>query len=59
MTTSPPRDGEKERDPSNRVYAPDFLTELFRNPLDPGYGDAAARRAAGGMSRVRQVLAVR
>ncbi len=47
---------EKERDPSSRVYAPDFLTELFRNPLDPGYGDAAARRAAGGMSRVRQVL---
>ena len=31
-----------------RVYAPDFLTELFRNPLDPGYADAAARRAAGG-----------
>ena len=56
MTTSPPRDGEKERDPSNRVYAPDFLTELFRNPLDPGYGDAAARRATGSMSRVRQVL---
>ncbi|MCI4066574.1 DUF881 domain-containing protein [Micromonospora sp. R77] len=36
-----PRDG---RDPSARVYAPDFLTELFRNPLDPGYADAAARR---------------
>ena len=30
-----------------RTYAPDFLTELFRNPLDPGYADAAARRAAG------------
>ncbi|MFG3418091.1 DUF881 domain-containing protein [Micromonospora sp. NPDC049460] len=29
---------------SDRVYAPDFLTELFRNPLDPGYADAAARR---------------
>jgi uncharacterized protein YlxW (UPF0749 family) len=27
-----------------RVYAPDFLTELFRNPLDPGYADAAAAR---------------
>ncbi|NJP33993.1 DUF881 domain-containing protein [Micromonospora thermarum] len=27
-----------------RVYAPDFLTELFRNPLDPGYADAAERR---------------
>ncbi|MFI7433780.1 DUF881 domain-containing protein [Micromonospora haikouensis] len=30
--------------PASRVYAPDFLTELFRNPLDPGYADAAARR---------------
>jgi uncharacterized protein YlxW (UPF0749 family) len=27
-----------------RAYAPDFLTELFRNPLDPGYADAAAAR---------------
>lgn len=27
--------------------SPDFLTELFRDPLDPGYGDAAARREAG------------
>ncbi|MEU8313911.1 DUF881 domain-containing protein [Micromonospora sp. NPDC048887] len=56
MTAPPSRDGEKERDPSSRVYAPDFLTELFRNPLDPGYGDASARRATGSMSRVRQVL---
>ncbi|MGW0244023.1 DUF881 domain-containing protein [Micromonospora chalcea] len=56
MTGPASGDAEKERDPSSRVYAPDFLTELFRNPLDPGYGDAAARRAAGGMSRVRQVL---
>ena len=31
-----------------RQYAPDFLTELFRNPLDPGYADAAARRARDG-----------
>jgi uncharacterized protein YlxW (UPF0749 family) len=31
-----------------RVYAPDFLTELFRNPLDPGYADAAARKAREG-----------
>ncbi|GAA3782094.1 DUF881 domain-containing protein [Micromonospora maritima] len=54
MTATPPRDGE--RDPSARVYAPDFLTELFRNPLDPGYGDAAARRAVGPVSRVREVL---
>ncbi|MEU9514801.1 DUF881 domain-containing protein [Micromonospora sp. NPDC048169] len=56
MTAPPSRDGEKERDPSSRVYAPDFLTELFRNPLDPGYGDASERRATGSMSRVRQVL---
>ncbi|WP_173085151.1 DUF881 domain-containing protein [Phytohabitans rumicis] len=32
----------------NRVYAPDFLTELFRNPLDAGYADAARRRAITG-----------
>jgi len=28
--------------------SPDFLNELFRNPLDPGYADAAARRAREG-----------
>jgi uncharacterized protein YlxW (UPF0749 family) len=27
-----------------REFSPDFLTELFHNPLDPGYADAAARR---------------
>ena len=36
-----PPDAER---PPNRVYAPDFLTELFRNPLDAGYADAAARK---------------
>lgn len=30
-----------------RTFTPDFLTELFRNPLDPGYADAAARKANG------------
>jgi uncharacterized protein YlxW (UPF0749 family) len=30
------------------AFAPDFVTELFRNPLDPGYAEAAARRAARG-----------
>ncbi|GAA0807544.1 DUF881 domain-containing protein [Spirilliplanes yamanashiensis] len=35
-----------EQGPGRR-FAPDFLTELFRNPLDPGYADAAARRAEG------------
>ncbi|MEU9508797.1 DUF881 domain-containing protein [Micromonospora sp. NPDC048170] len=39
--TGPAGDGRGRGD---RVYAPDFLTELFRNPLDPGYADAAARR---------------
>ncbi|MFI7024773.1 DUF881 domain-containing protein [Micromonospora sp. NPDC049900] len=29
-------------------FSPDFLTELFQNPLDPGYADAAARRAKTG-----------
>ena len=37
MTTAP-----------KRVFAPDFLTELFQNPLDPGYADAAARKAREG-----------
>jgi len=38
-----------------RVYAPDFLTELFRNPLDAGYTDAAEQRAAtGGAGRYRR-----
>ncbi len=51
--------GDGSRDPSSRVYAPDFLTELFRNPLDPGYVDAAARRKEASPSRWRwrQVLA--
>jgi uncharacterized protein YlxW (UPF0749 family) len=28
-----------------RGYTPDLLTELFQNPLEPGYADAARRRA--------------
>lgn len=35
-------------DAERRLSAPDFLTELFRNPLDPGYADAARRRARDG-----------
>jgi uncharacterized protein YlxW (UPF0749 family) len=27
-----------------RIYSADFLTELFRDPLDPGYADAARKR---------------
>ncbi|MEU5723416.1 DUF881 domain-containing protein [Micromonospora sp. NPDC047738] len=48
---------ERAGDPSARSYAPDFLTELFRNPLDPGYADAAARRREGPTSRLRRLLA--
>ncbi|WP_430790858.1 DUF881 domain-containing protein [Actinoplanes sp. G11-F43] len=41
-----------------RTYGPDFLTALFQNPLDPGYADAAARRAAEGpRTGGRRVLA--
>lgn len=40
-------DAVTEREPE-RTYAPDFLTQLFRNPLDPGYADAAKRRAQVG-----------
>jgi uncharacterized protein YlxW (UPF0749 family) len=38
---------EPEAGAERRTYTPDFLTELFRNPLDPGYADAAARKARG------------
>lgn len=34
--------------PGKRTFTPDFLTELFRNPLEPGYADAAARKAREG-----------
>ncbi|WP_320068756.1 DUF881 domain-containing protein [Micromonospora sp. RTGN7] len=50
MTVGPTRGGAEqrpdgeERGPAGRVYTADFLTELFGNPLDPGYADAAARR---------------
>lgn len=41
-----------------RWLSPDFLTDLFRDPLDPGYADAAARRrqreAAGEPDRWRR-----
>jgi uncharacterized protein YlxW (UPF0749 family) len=33
---------------TNRRFTPDFLTEMFRNPLDAGYAEAAARRAERG-----------
>ena len=34
--------------PDGRTRTPDFLAELFRNPLDPGYADSAERRAREG-----------
>jgi uncharacterized protein YlxW (UPF0749 family) len=37
-------DGGGER----RTFTPDFLTELFRNPLEPGYAAAAERRSSEG-----------
>lgn len=45
--------GEPSREPSRDSdrrpsFGADFLTELFRFPLDPGYADAAASRAAHG-----------
>ncbi len=40
--------GPAETPPPRRWMSPDFLSELFSNPLDPGYADAAARRAKSG-----------
>jgi uncharacterized protein YlxW (UPF0749 family) len=48
--TSPDPD-RTDAGPPKRTFAPDFLTELFRNPLDPGYADAAARKAVAGEPR--------
>jgi uncharacterized protein YlxW (UPF0749 family) len=42
MTSAEERGGSSER------FATDFLTELFRDPLDPGYTDAAERRRTHG-----------
>lgn len=36
---------------TSRTYAPDFLLEMFQHPLDAGYADAAAARAASGPPR--------
>ncbi|GAA1620762.1 DUF881 domain-containing protein [Actinoplanes couchii] len=45
-TEGPPDPDGKTK--GKRTYGPDFLTALFQDPLDPGYADAAARRAAEG-----------
>ena len=44
MTDPLPRAGEANA----RTYTPDFLLEMFANPLDAGYADAAERRARVG-----------
>ena len=51
---TPNNEGADARQPR---FTPDFLTELFRNPLDPGYADAAARRERGeGPAGVRRQM---
>ncbi|WP_229401621.1 DUF881 domain-containing protein [Micromonospora okii] len=45
---SAPAGGRPSAPGAGRGFTPDFLTELFRNPLDPGYADAAERRRAAG-----------
>jgi uncharacterized protein YlxW (UPF0749 family) len=47
----PPASGADQGSLDPPGYGPDFLTELFHNPLDGGYTDAAARRAASGSAR--------
>jgi uncharacterized protein YlxW (UPF0749 family) len=42
-----------------RRFTPDFLTEMFRNPLDAGYAEAAARKAERGPDTRRSVVAGR
>ncbi|MEN3303896.1 MAG: hypothetical protein V7603_98 [Micromonosporaceae bacterium] len=39
---------------TERRFAPDFLTEMFRNPLDAGYAEAASRRARQGPGSPRR-----
>ncbi|MBO0867143.1 MAG: DUF881 domain-containing protein [Micromonosporaceae bacterium] len=41
MTSEPTEQGD-------RRFAPDFLLEMFRNPLDAGYAEAARARASSG-----------
>jgi uncharacterized protein YlxW (UPF0749 family) len=46
-TTAAPEDEAEQARQSSR-FAPDFLTEMFRNPLDAGYAEAAQRRRREG-----------
>jgi uncharacterized protein YlxW (UPF0749 family) len=45
------RGGRSSLGETARTYAPDFLQEMFANPLDAGYADAAARRERDGAPR--------
>jgi uncharacterized protein YlxW (UPF0749 family) len=44
---------------SERRFAPDFLTETFRNPLDAGYAEAAVRRTRRDPDAPRRLMAGR
>jgi uncharacterized protein YlxW (UPF0749 family) len=44
---------------TERRHPSDFLTEMFRNPLDAGYAEAARRRAERGPDSLRRRLAGR
>jgi uncharacterized protein YlxW (UPF0749 family) len=45
-------DDDPDRRPSPyRPLSPEFLTDLFRDPLDPGYAEAAARGPAASRGR--------
>jgi uncharacterized protein YlxW (UPF0749 family) len=50
----------RSAEPARQIgFGPDFLTELFRFPLDPGYADAAARRVTHGPRTGRRRAALR
>ncbi|GAA5180768.1 DUF881 domain-containing protein [Rugosimonospora acidiphila] len=55
----PPGGGAGPDAPAQRRYTPDFVTDLFRNPLDPGYAEAARRRAERGEPSRRSRLSAR
>ncbi|BCB77153.1 DUF881 domain-containing protein [Phytohabitans flavus] len=54
-----PRERSEQQQEQPRVYTPDFLTDLFRNPLDQGYADAAKRKALTGEPRGWQATGIR
>jgi uncharacterized protein YlxW (UPF0749 family) len=47
---------EQQDTGGERRFAPDFLTEMFRNPLDAGYAEAAQRRVRLGPDSPRRRL---